>query len=214
DAAHLEPGVRVAVVPIEKVRSAALPVRDEEIEEAVVVVIAPRTTGGIAAVVHDAAGGHFGERAIAVVVIERLILPGTVGDKEVEEPIVVIVGPLTDFRLLRVGDDCARGDLRERAIAVVVIEETRPETRHGQVEVAIIIVVTPIRYKCIGAALTRANVPSLLFRNRKLKPPLLATYRSGKPSSSKSPHEPAIDEPPLVTTGLLVIRVTRPSRLC
>src|SRR5262245_29669005 len=74
DATNLKPGVRVAVVPVKKIGPAPLPIGHEQIEKTVVVVIAPRAAGGIPAIVDDAAGGHFAERAVAVVVIESVVL--------------------------------------------------------------------------------------------------------------------------------------------
>ncbi len=102
DTFHLQPVIRVAVVPVEEIRPAALPVRDEKVKEAVVVIVCPGAAGGVAAIVDQAAGCDFGECAVAVVVVESVVLPAIVCRKQIEETIVVVVDPLHDLRILRV----------------------------------------------------------------------------------------------------------------
>src|SRR4030095_11083448 len=52
DATNLEPGIGIAVVAIEKIGTAALPVGDKEIQESVVVVVGPRPAGRVAPIIH------------------------------------------------------------------------------------------------------------------------------------------------------------------
>src|SRR5262245_48311261 len=52
---YLQPVIRVAVVPIKKVGTATAPIRHEEIEKAVIIVIGPRAACRVAAIIDQAA---------------------------------------------------------------------------------------------------------------------------------------------------------------
>src|SRR5213075_2288498 len=137
-ATDLEPRVRVAVVVVKRIWAASLPVRHEEIEEPVIVVITPGGPGRVPAIIDDAASGDLAEGAIAVVVIERVVLAGIVRHEEVKKSIIVIIGPLTQFRLLRIGHDGPGGDFGEGAGAAAAIEEIGTDARHRQIEMPVV----------------------------------------------------------------------------
>src|SRR5882724_4282824 len=115
---HVQPGVAVAIVVIEKRRlwrGSKCPLRDKEIQEAVVVVVAP--AGALALgdeIRHQPAVGHFRERAVAVVVVEEVVgvwwtqvgigIAVTNGHEEIDEAIVVVFGPRAT------GEDRVRGN--------------------------------------------------------------------------------------------------------
>ena len=113
--------IRIAVVPVEEVRPAALPIRYKQVKEAVVVIVCPGAPGGVAAVVDEAAGRDFAERAVAVVVVERVVLAAVVRGKQIEPAIVVEIAPTAAEATVQRGSRVCQ--LCERAIAVVAIEE-------------------------------------------------------------------------------------------
>jgi len=100
DASHLEPVITVPVVPVEEIRTAALPVGDEEVEEAIIIIIAPGRARRVASIIHHAAGCDLRERTITIVVVERFVLTARVRRKQIEKSIVVVVGPQGDFGIL------------------------------------------------------------------------------------------------------------------
>ncbi len=97
---EFEPAITVAVVAIEAIGyRAAFPASgQEQVQETVVVVVAPCATHGISSVVvHKAAGKYPGEGAVAIVVIE-IIYAGTDSDfamrhEQINKPVIVIVAP-------------------------------------------------------------------------------------------------------------------------
>src|SRR5437867_302524 len=100
DALDFEPIVRVAVVAIQGVVFGAddPAVRYEQIQETVIVVVAPGATYGIGNVLHRTAAKNPREGTVAIVVIESIsagILSnaGSRRHKQIDEPIIVIVTP-------------------------------------------------------------------------------------------------------------------------
>src|SRR5438034_4406556 len=93
DASHLEPVIAVPVVAIKTIWTAALPVGHEQIEEAVVIVVRPGRARRVSSVIHNAAGRDFGEGAITIIVVERIVLAARIRGKEIEKPVVVVINP-------------------------------------------------------------------------------------------------------------------------
>src|SRR4030095_10287765 len=132
------------------------PIRNDEIEEAVVVIVAPAGAQGLVQGRGDqVAFGHRGERSVPVVVVEKpssgvagavVVRRGWVTAEPgegVEEAIVVVVAPRKacqpiSWRERR--EDPAGGDMREGGIAVVPEElhaASRPVRVKDKVEAAV-----------------------------------------------------------------------------
>src|SRR6185436_20286390 len=91
DASHRNPVVGVALVEIKKILLIK-PIGHEQIQEAIVVVVAPGNPVGISSLTDNRAGGNLRERSVAIVMIKK-IFPQPVAHKQVQIPIVVIVRP-------------------------------------------------------------------------------------------------------------------------
>src|SRR5437868_3889337 len=78
DALNDQPVVLVSVISIEKV-VLIVQVRNEQIEKAIIVVISPGGPITDGSVVDQASGGDLRKGAIPIVVIQKIILPGTIG---------------------------------------------------------------------------------------------------------------------------------------
>src|SRR5208282_2168697 len=92
--------------------------RDEEIEKAIAIIVAPGGAGGPSA---ESDAGFFGdvcESAVVVVVVEA-IFP-VVGDINVRPAVVVVVGDGNSKTPALVGDAGFFGHVREGAIVIVV----------------------------------------------------------------------------------------------
>ena len=137
------PMVAVTVIMVEKI---VLPgtFRHKQIEEAVIVVIAPNAANGIASVCHDVAAKNFAERPITVVAIKKVSLVGCIGYKEIQISVIVIVAPGAAHGAPAIGDDRAGDDPGEGAVMIVVIENVIASVRTDeQIQIPIIIVVAP-----------------------------------------------------------------------
>src|SRR6266496_2058869 len=91
DQLYLEPLVAVGVVPIEEIVLSV--VGHEEVEESIVVVIAPPALVGISSIVDEAAGRDARESAITVVAIKKVVQT-VPAEEKVNEAVVVEVTPL------------------------------------------------------------------------------------------------------------------------
>src|SRR5438105_4709064 len=114
--------VAVAIIMVEKI-VLAVAIGDEQIEETIVVIIAPGAAHRACCIRGDAAGGDSRERAIAVIVVQKIPL-AIVCHEQIKEAVVIVVAPGTAFRGADVIDDTARSDLRKTAVAIIVIEKT------------------------------------------------------------------------------------------
>ncbi len=93
---------------------------NEEIEQTVVIIVAPGGAGGPAA---ESDAGFFGEvckRAVAIVVIETVL--AVVGDVDVRPAVVVVVRGGNAEAPTLVGDAGFLGNVSERAVVIVVEE--------------------------------------------------------------------------------------------
>src|SRR5207237_3516710 len=78
DAFHFQPMVVVAIVAIKEIRPAALPIRDEEIQKTVVVVIRPGTPSRVTAIIDQTARDNPRKSTVAVVVVEPVVLSAVI----------------------------------------------------------------------------------------------------------------------------------------
>src|SRR6516165_7898145 len=104
----------------------ATPAGDEEVEQAVVVVVAPgatATTGG-PSVGGQCVGEDARECAVAVVVVQIIRHVGrNVDYQQIHKPVVVVVGPQCCGADSDIIDRSAHGDFRECPVPVVVEQE-------------------------------------------------------------------------------------------
>src|SRR2546430_2280525 len=66
-----EPTVAISIVPVEII-APAIASRREQVQESIIVVVHPGTAPGIAVLIDRAAVGNLDERAIPIVVIEKV----------------------------------------------------------------------------------------------------------------------------------------------
>src|SRR5437773_1801458 len=85
DQFNAHPTIAVPVVPVEKVslvfivaRASVAAIPHEEVQKPVVVVVTPGAAQRFSTVVGRAAGGNLGEAAIAIVVVEKVVLGAVV----------------------------------------------------------------------------------------------------------------------------------------
>ena len=93
---------------------------DEQIQMTVTVVV-QETAAGAPARPRSRDAGSFRdvrERAVAVVAVEHVVAP--VGDEQIVEAVVVVVADATGLPPAGMGQPGLRGDVGERAVAVVV----------------------------------------------------------------------------------------------
>src|SRR5689334_21257311 len=100
---------------------------NEDVNETVVVVVAPGATTERRHVADNTAhvcGCHFSEPAIAIVPIQRVRCrhARAVHDKQIKVTVVIVIDPGGTDRVFAVGYDGARRDAREGAVFVVLIE--------------------------------------------------------------------------------------------
>jgi hypothetical protein len=131
----------VTVVAVEEVRLAR--VGDKEVEVAVPVVVGPRTGVGVAVVADNVAFGDLGERAVAVVAEQAVVLLLLVGDEKIEVAVAVVIAPGAAGRVVPLGRDRAVLDRGERAVAVVAVEKVLLPVPVGdeEIEMAVAVVV-------------------------------------------------------------------------
>jgi len=138
----------VAIVAVEAIRLPNRSIRavgDEQIQVAVVVVVAPAAAVGERGVTDDDAIRDPGKRAVSPVPIEEVVLILAVGDEQVEITIVVVVAPGGTEGLAGVVDNRTLSDPLEYAASQVAIQEVVlvPTIGHEQVESAVVVVVPP-----------------------------------------------------------------------
>src|SRR6185436_7245652 len=95
----------------------------------------------------------FGKRPITVVVIEEIVLSAIVSDEQIEPAVIVIIAPVAAMRrtaLIHGVIGRQGGEARERSVAVIAVEKVDPtvlagigSARHEQIEVAVIVVISP-----------------------------------------------------------------------
>src|SRR5436853_1876346 len=114
--------IAVPVVPIERVVE-ILKVREEEVGKSIVVVITPGAGERLARIRDQSfVARDARECAVSVVVIEK-VNAESIDQNQVEITIVVVVGPTAAVCIPNVVGDGAVGDLRERAVTVIMIEK-------------------------------------------------------------------------------------------
>src|SRR5207253_11329728 len=96
--------VAVAIVVVEGIVQART-IGHEQVDEPVIIVIAPGTTDGIPGVRSDVAGEHSAECSIAVVLIQKVLLAGSISHTQVKISIVVVIAPRASQRHASVGPD-------------------------------------------------------------------------------------------------------------
>ena len=113
-------GARVRHAALVLLRRGRRHVRHEQVDPPVVVHVAEvGAHGRVRRARHDAAG-DLGEGAVAVVVVEEVRDGKIVRDVDVGPAVVVVVPPRRGMPLRFAGDAGGGGDIRERAVAVVV----------------------------------------------------------------------------------------------
>ena len=95
---------------------------DTQVQVSVAVVVHPRATGAVADGVLTETGllRHVGKCAVAVVVVEDVV--AVVGDKQIIEPVVVVVTNCHGRGPARPDQAGLCRDVRERAVAVVLVQ--------------------------------------------------------------------------------------------
>ena len=68
-------------------------VGDEQIEEAVIIIIAPGAAFGIPDVSDDGARGNSGERAGTVIVVKKVPLAAPIRDKQIQKTVIIVIPP-------------------------------------------------------------------------------------------------------------------------
>ena len=107
----------VAVVSVEDIIASKN--ADEQVEISIVVVISPGSANRVGNICRDSAGRHFGERPVAVVVIQEIPLT-IIGNEEIKESVVVVVAPRTAFRTADLRDKDASNYLCECPIPIIM----------------------------------------------------------------------------------------------
>src|SRR5439155_8908953 len=83
DAFDFDPGVAIAVVPVEKISAAGTIVCHEQIEKAVLVIVSPRTARTrIPDIIRKASFSDLRKCAVSVVVVEKVLLATGVGHEQ------------------------------------------------------------------------------------------------------------------------------------
>jgi len=93
---------------------------DEEVEEAVAIVIAPSRSGGPAAESHAGFFGDVRKSAVVIVVVQAIL--AEVGDVDVRPTVIVVIGDGDAEAPTFVGDAGSGGDVGEGAIVIIVEE--------------------------------------------------------------------------------------------
>src|SRR5439155_14204163 len=132
----------VAVVSVEEIIAAI--VAHKHVQSAIVIVIAPGSADRVGDIGDDVAGRDLGEGPIPIIVIEK-ILRAIIGDEKIQKAIIVIVAPGAAFGLRKIGRDDARGNFRECAITVIVVESIALAAPVGneQVQKSVVVVISP-----------------------------------------------------------------------
>jgi hypothetical protein len=92
----------------------------EQIEPAVVVIIAERGAGRPAAVSDSRFFGNVGESPIAVIVIE--VIASQTGDVDIDPSIAIVIAGCHSHGPTRIGQPRLFGNVGKRAVAIVVVE--------------------------------------------------------------------------------------------
>src|ERR1022692_4960008 len=93
-------------------------VQDVEIQPAVVVEIDPHRAGAPQGIVYATLFGNVAEPAIAFVVVE--VAAACAGDEQVEQPVIVIISPVSPHAEVMQFEPCMLCDIGERAVPVVM----------------------------------------------------------------------------------------------
>ena len=184
----------VSVVAIEEIldRGVRVPVDDEQVQQAIVVIVRPGAAEGNSALIHNRTRRYWDKIEAANVVVQCVLgtesSHGTteISHEQIDVPVAVIIPPTGIEGDSAVGRDWAGSDLLKGAIAIVVIQETgsgdkslpglvtkrsrnpslsKSPQAHAE-EFPPSVTMLPV--------VILAKVPSPLFRYRKFWPPGLA----------------------------------------
>jgi hypothetical protein len=136
----------IAIIVIKEIvlaRAIGRPVGDKQVKESIVVVVSPGGASRIAHVIRDRAGRYFREGAIAVVVVEKILLV-RIGDEEIEKTVVVVVAPGATERTATIRHNSSGRYFGERAVPIVMIEKVVfVVIRHEEIEKTVVVVIAP-----------------------------------------------------------------------
>ena len=170
-----QPVVAVSIVAVEQI---VLPVQigDEQIEETIVVIVSPGAPISNGAVIDEASRRDFREGAIPVVMVKKIVLARAarraVGDEKIEEPIIVVICPGRAPGISNVGDEGARGDFREGAVPVDVVEKVLlVGIGDEKIEEPVIVIIVPggpqraasVRHDAAGGDFRESPVPVVVI---------------------------------------------------
>ncbi len=190
--------------------------RDEQVEPAVVVVVEEPRRKRLARLAHAGALGDVGEphdpRRVLAVVVEQPVraVERQVGDVQVRATVVVVVAPHGALDEADDGDPGLAGDVRERAVPVVVPQLARVRrladrrfVSHEQVDPPVVVVVGP------GAGLRRMErqEPGLLGDIVERPVAAVAQERVGEPALLAEPR--AAQDEHVEVAVVVVVRMHR-----